>query len=86
MTPAAAPRRLERRDGAAATRPPVQQPPDTTLEVGVVAIPVLVISVGEASVPLAVGDSTKGRVVVEAGVEDLVHDLLRLLLADVPHC
>lgn len=37
------------------------------------------------SVPLAVGDSTEGRVVVEAGVEDLVHDLLRLLRADVPH-
>lgn len=37
------------------------------------------------SVPLAVGDPAEGRVVVEAGVEDLVHDLLRLLRADVPH-
>lgn len=40
---------------------------------------------GKVSVPLAVGDPTEGRVIVEAGVEDLVHDLLRLLRADVPH-
>lgn len=66
--------------------PPVQAARDTALEVGVVPIPVLVISVGKVSVSLAVGDSTEGRVIVEAGVEDLVHDLLRLLRADVPHC
>lgn len=55
------------------------------LEVSVVPVPVLVIPVGKVSVPLAVGDPAEGRVVVEAGVEDLVHDLLRLLGADVPH-
>lgn len=85
MAPAAPPRRLERRDGSPtlSARPGIR---DTALEVGVVPIPVLVISVGKVSVPLAVGDSTEGRVIVEAGVEDLVHDLLRLLPADVPHC
>lgn len=55
------------------------------LKVGVVSISVLVISVGKLSILLAVWDPPKRRVVLEARVEHLVHDLLRLLSANVPH-
>lgn len=57
----------------------------TTLKVCVISISVRVISVGELGVLLAVRDSSERRVVVEARVEHLVHDLLRLLSADFPH-
>lgn len=67
-------------------RPPTIEPSSRpVLEVAVVPVPVLVVPVGKLGVPLAVGDASKRRVVVEAGVEDFVHDLLRLLPADVPH-
>lgn len=55
------------------------------LKVGVVSISILVISVGKLSILLAVRDPSKRSVVLEARVEHLVHDLLRLLSADVPH-
>lgn len=64
----------------------VRSDQDLTLEVGIVPIPVLVLSVGKLGIPLAVRDPTKRCVIIEAGVEDLVHYLLRLLSADVPHC
>lgn len=57
----------------------------TTLEVCIISISVLIISVGKPSILLAVRDSSKRRVVVEARVEDLVHYFLRVLSADVPH-
>ena len=57
----------------------------TTLEVCVVSIPVLVISVGEAGILLAVWDSSKWRMVIKARVEDLIYYFLCLLSADVPH-
>lgn len=60
-----------------------QSPP---LEVGIVPTPVLVLPVGKLGVPLAVRDSAERCVVIKAGVKDLVHYLLRLLSADVPHC
>lgn len=67
-------------------RPPTIEPSfRPVLEVAVVPVPVLVVPVGELGIPLAVGDASERRMVVEAGVEDLVHDLLRLLPADVPH-
>lgn len=66
--------------------PSVRSDQNLTLEVGVVPIPVLVLSVGKLGIPLAVRDSTERCVIIKAGVEDLVHDLLRLLSADVPHC
>lgn len=57
----------------------------TTLKVCIISISVLVISVGKPSIPLAVRDSSKRRVVVETRVEDFVHNFLRLLSADVPN-
>lgn len=73
-------------DGATTNCPSVRSDQDLTLEVGIVPVPVLVLSVGELGIPLAVRDPTERRVIVKAGVEDLVHYLLRLLSADVPHC
>lgn len=56
-----------------------------TLKVCIVSVPVHVISVGKLGVLLAVRDPSERRVVVEARLEDLVHDFLRLVSADFPH-
>lgn len=45
----------------------------------------LIISVGKPGILRAVRDSSKRRVVVETRVKDFIHDLLRLLSADVSH-
>lgn len=55
------------------------------LKVGIVSISVLIISEGKLSILLAVRDPPKRRVVLEARVEHLIHDLLRCLSADIPH-
>ncbi len=55
------------------------------LNVCIISISVLIISVGEPGILLAVRDSSKRRVVVETRVKDLVHDFLRLFPANVPH-
>lgn len=57
----------------------------TRLKVCIVSISVVIISVGEPGVLLAVRDPSEGRVVVETRDEDLVHYFLRLLSADFPH-
>lgn len=56
-----------------------------TLQVVVIPIPVHVIPVGELCVLLAVRDPSERRVIVEARVEDLVHDFPRRLSADFSH-
>lgn len=57
----------------------------TTLKVCIISISVLIISVSKPGILLAVGDSSKWRVVVETRVEDFIHYFLRLLSANVPH-
>lgn len=57
----------------------------TTLKVCIISISVLIISVGKLGVLLAVRDSSKGRVVVETRVEDLVDYFLRHLSVNFPH-
>lgn len=56
-------------------RIPIRQ----TLKVHVVPIPVHVFPVGELGVLIAVWDPSERGVIVEARVEDLVDNLLRLL-------
>lgn len=56
-----------------------------TLKVCIISISVLIISVGKLGVLLAVWDSSKGRVVVETRVKDLVDYFLRLLSVNFPH-
>lgn len=57
----------------------------TTLKVCIISISVLIISVGELGVLLAVRDSSKRRVVVETRVKDLVDYFLCLLTVNFPH-
>lgn len=73
-------------DGVITNCPSVRSDQNLTLEIGIVPIPVLVFFVGKLGISLAVRDSTERCVIIKAGVEDLVHYLLRLLSADVPHC
>lgn len=57
----------------------------TTLKVCIISISVLIISVGKASILLAMRDSSKRFVVVETRVKDFIHYFLRLLSANFPH-
>lgn len=64
-----------------------QQPnvPRIILKVCIITLPVVIISVGELGVLFTVWDSSEGRMVVEAGLEDLVHYFLCVLLTYFSH-
>lgn len=55
------------------------------LNVSIVSVSAVVMIGSELGVLVGVGKAVERRVVVVAAVEDLVHDLHRLLLADLPH-
>ena len=54
------------------------------LDVSVVSVSALVVPGGELGILLGVGNAVEGGGVIEAAVEHLVHDLPRLLVADLP--